>query len=204
MLDISGLDINLKYRNKWVAIIGSRKATKEELSSAYKLGRKLVKRGDIVVSGLAKGIDTAGHRGAIDGGGKTIAIVNHPISMPIYPKENRNLARKIERNGCILYPFKTKPRYNKNGLSQPVKRLMERSILNAYLCPNIIVVKDSDTIITGGTKWATNYGMKIGHNVYRYNTNGKFHKNPKVQESKVFWLRELNIEKILEYMDNKK
>lgn len=200
-MDFSGFEMNFSDRSRWVAIIGSRDASDDEMQTAYNLGKQCAKRGDIVVSGLAKGIDAAGHRGAIDGGGKTIAIVSTPISMPIYPPENKSLAKDIEANGCIIYPFKTKPKYVKSGLTQGVKRLMERSILNAYVCPNIVVVKHSDSIIKGGTKWATNYGMKLGHNVYRLDCYGKFHNNPKVEETKTFWLLELNFDKIIRQLD---
>lgn len=202
MIDITGIEMDFKNRDNWVAIIGSRNASKRELEIAYRLGVACAKKGKIVVSGLAKGIDGAGHKGAIDGGGKTIAIVSTPIGVSIYPPENKDLSERIKENGCIIYPFKTKAKYVKGGMSQNVKRLMERSILNAYVCPNIVIVKDADTIITGGTKWATNYGMEIGHNVFRLDNNFKFHKNPPVEESKSWWLREMNIPKILQELDN--
>lgn len=202
MINIAGLKMDFKNREKWVAIIGSRDASDDEMEAAYKLARSLVSRGDIIVSGLAKGIDSAGHQGAIDGGGKTIALVSSTKEMPIYPPENKGLAEKIKNNGCIIYPFDSKPRYQKSGLSQPVKRLMERSILNAYLCPNIIIVKNNDSIINGGTRWATSYGMSLGHNVFRYDCSGKFHKNPRVDEAKVHWLPELNIIDYLDRLDS--
>lgn len=200
-MDIQGLKMNLKDRSNWVAIIGSREASEKEMEVAYKLGYKCAKEGKIVVSGLAKGIDTAGHKGAIAGGGKTIALVSTPISMPIYPPENQGLAEKIKQNGCIIHPFTTKPKYTKDKMTQSMKRLVERSILNAYVCPNIVVVKEADSIIRGGTKWAVNYGMEIGHNVFRLDTNYKFHKNPEVEHARVWWVKEMNIEQILKELD---
>lgn len=199
LFDISGLeDIDLKDNSKWVAIIGSRKASDDELETAYRFGRACAKKGKIVVSGLALGIDQAGHSGCLDAGGITIAIVNTPKFMPIYPKENQGLAERIKKQGCIVHPFKTKPKYEKSGFSQFQKRLIERSILNAYVCPNIVVVKNDDTLITGGTKWATYYGINIGHNVYRLDNSHKWYKNPKVEKCQVFWVREVDARIVLD------
>lgn len=189
--------MNLQDRSKWVAVIGSRNASEEENKTAYNLGKRLAKRGDIVVSGLAKGIDAYAHMGALDGGGKTIAIVSTSINEKIYPPENKELSERIKQNGCIIHPFDNPTKYTSNGMSPKVKRLIERSILNAYVCPNIVVVKDSCSIITGGTKWATKYGMDIGHNVFRLDSNNKWYENPLVENCKVSWIRELIFEDIL-------
>ena len=156
------------------------------------LGRKLAQKGKIVVSGAALGVDEFSHKGAIDASGKTIAIVNTPISSPIYPKENQKLAERIKQNGCIIHPFKTNPKYQAQGFNQFQKRLIERSILNAYVCPNIVVVKNDLSPITGGTKWATYYGQLFGNNVFRIDCNNVFYKNPVVEKCQVFWIRELD------------
>lgn len=200
-IDVEGIPVDLKDRSKWVAVIGSRNATKEELDAAYKLGYVLAKKGKIVVSGLAKGIDAAGHRGAIAGGGKTIALVSTALSEPIYPPENKDLAEEIKKNGCIIHPYTTKAKYQKAGMSPKVRRLMERSILNAYTCPVIVVVKDKSTIITGGTKWATSYGKKLKHDVYRLDNAFKFHKDPEVEDVSTWWIPEINFNGILKELD---
>ena len=101
---------------------------------------------------------------------------------------------RVRENGCIIHPFKTKPQYTPKGLSHFQKRLIERSILNAYLCPNIVVVRDSPTPITGGTKWATCYGMKIGRKVYRADSNKGWHENPEVEDCSLRWIRELDFD----------
>lgn len=202
-MNVEGLKMNLADRSNWVAIIGSRNASPAEKQTAFTMAKHLAKRGDIIVSGLARGIDSAGHKGAIAGGGKTIAIVSTILGEPIYPPENRGLAEEIKKHGCIIHPFKTKSKYSK-GFSQGMKRLMERSILNAYVCPNIIVVKNSSLSITGGTKWATKFGMDIGHKVYRLDNNMKFHENPEVDNCVVSWIREVNVETFLKELDNYK
>lgn len=193
VFDVAGLNsIDLQDNSNWVAVIGSRKATDAEKETAYLLGKRLAKKGKIVVSGLALSVDEFGHKGAIDGGGQTIAIVSTPMSSPIYPKENQKLAEQIKQSGCIIHPFKTNPKYQAQGFNQFQKRLIERSILNAYVCPNIVVVKNDSSPITGGTKWATYYGQQLGHSVFRIDCNNVFYPNPAVEKCQVFWIRELD------------
>lgn len=191
--------MNLNNRDNWVAIIGSRNPTESEKKVAYNLGVNCAKKGKIVVSGLADGIDSEAHRGAIDGGGKTIALVHTIISAPIYPSKNKSLAEEIKKNGCIIHPFNKKPMFDIKGMNQ--NRLRERSILNAYVCPNIVVIKNDNTTIIGGTKWATNYGMKIGHKVFRLDCNYKWHENPDVESCKPWWMMELNFENFLKELN---
>lgn len=192
--------MDLKNRDNWVAIIGSRNPSQAEINASYNLGLSCAKQGKIVVSGLADGIDGAGHRGAIAGGGKTIALVHTVMSSPIYPPKNRALAEEIKKNGCIIYPFKTRPTFNFKEISQ--NRLRERSMLNAYVCPNIVVIKDGDICITGGTKWATNYGTKIGHKVFRFDSNYVWHENPEVEKCEPWWMMEIDFEGFLKELDN--
>ncbi len=100
-----GLSLDLSTRCNWVAIVGSRNASYEELDLAYKLAYESAKQGKIITSGLAKGIDAAAHQGAIDAGGKTIAIVNTPSFQEIYPKENRHLAEEIKKKWRYHLPL---------------------------------------------------------------------------------------------------
>jgi DNA processing protein len=79
---------------KAIAIVGSRKPSKEGLSSAKQLVEQLVFHGYTIVSGLASGIDTMAHRTAIECGGNTIAVIGTPIT-EAYPKENRDLQALI-------------------------------------------------------------------------------------------------------------
>jgi hypothetical protein len=143
------------------------------------------------VSGLAKGIDAAAHTGALFAGGMTIGIVNTPIQQNIYPKENIPLSNRIKDSGCLIHPFDTLANESKeNGLSHFSKRLLERDILLAHWCPMIISVSDNE-IITGGTKWATGYGIKFGKVVYRCDSKMDYHINPKVEKSKIWWESEI-------------
>ncbi len=88
-----------------IAIVGSRRETRYGREQAHKIARGLAEHGVTVVSGLARGIDTAAHRGAIDGGGRTVAVLGSGINR-LYPPENKELAGKIiETGGAIISEF---------------------------------------------------------------------------------------------------
>lgn len=84
-----------------VAIVGSRAATPYALQVGRRLAAELIGRGFVVVSGLARGVDSAAHQGALDAGGSTIAILGSGLDR-IYPSEHAALSRKISANGLLL------------------------------------------------------------------------------------------------------
>lgn len=88
----------------YVAIIGSRKATQYGIRTAHKLSYELAKRGIVIVSGLAYGIDAAAHKGALEAGGKTVAVLGCGIDV-IYPKSNETLYKEILKSGCVLSEY---------------------------------------------------------------------------------------------------
>jgi DNA processing protein len=87
-----------------IAIVGSRAATPYGLAVAERLAADLAARGVTVVSGLARGIDSAAHRGALRAGGRTIAVLGSGVDV-IYPPENRPLAGEIEARGALVSQF---------------------------------------------------------------------------------------------------
>lgn len=93
-----------------VAIVGSRRATAYGRGVAERLARELVAAGVVVVSGLARGIDTHAHRGTLVAGGRTLAVLGCGIDVP-YPWENRDLARQVARQGALIteYPLGAGP-----------------------------------------------------------------------------------------------
>ena len=94
---------------KSVAVIGTRNATVYGLETAEKISEELVALGFTVVSGLARGIDTAAHYGALKQG-RTLAVIGSGLAN-IYPRENESLARRISENGALIseFPMKTPP-----------------------------------------------------------------------------------------------
>lgn len=87
-----------------VAIVGSRRASPYALEVAHRLGADLARRGVIVVSGMARGVDSAAHRGALEGGGVTVAVFGCGIDI-IYPPEHRALAGRICERGALVSEF---------------------------------------------------------------------------------------------------
>jgi DNA processing protein len=94
-----------------VAIVGTRHATTYGLKQAEHLAYALAKAGVTVVSGLARGIDAAAHEGALDGGGRTIAVLGSGLGQ-IYPSEHQGLAKAIAADGAVIseYAPDAKPR----------------------------------------------------------------------------------------------
>jgi DNA processing protein len=84
-----------------IAVVGSRRATPYGLRTAYRLARDLSDAGIVVVSGLARGIDAAAHRGALQGRTPTVAVLATGIDQ-VYPPEHHDLARAIARTGAVL------------------------------------------------------------------------------------------------------
>lgn len=95
---------------KQVAIVGARMCSEYGRAAATELGRQLASVGAGVISGMARGIDTAGHAGALLGGGYTCAVLGCGVDV-CYPSSNRSLYGEIREKGCILseYPPDTSP-----------------------------------------------------------------------------------------------
>jgi DNA processing protein len=87
-----------------VSVVGSRQASERGLALAAGLARELVDRDVTVVAGLARGIDTAAHRAALDRGGRTVAVIGTGISR-VYPPENDQLHEEIAARGLLLSQF---------------------------------------------------------------------------------------------------
>ncbi len=88
-----------------VAIVGSRAASSYGLEVARRLGADLARRNVAVVSGMARGVDSAAHRGALEGGGVTIAVFGCGVDV-IYPPEHHGLAQRIIERGALVSEFR--------------------------------------------------------------------------------------------------
>jgi DNA processing protein len=84
-----------------VALVGARAASPQGAALAYALGRDLAAAGASIVSGLARGIDTAAHRGALQAGGRCVAVLGSALDC-LYPRENADLAAAIEERGVVV------------------------------------------------------------------------------------------------------
>ena len=87
-----------------IAIVGTRRATYYGLSQCEKLAYELGLKGITVISGMARGIDSAAHRGALKAGARTIAVLGSGLNH-IYPPENKKLYKEIVKNGAVVSEF---------------------------------------------------------------------------------------------------
>jgi DNA processing protein len=142
------------FASPCVAIVGSRRTTLYGQAVARKLGAELGRLGFCVVSGLARGIDTAAHDGALSAGGRTAAVLGAGVDI-IYPPENLELYRRIEAEGAILSEFPFGRRADRQSFAM-------RNRIVAGMCEATIVI-ESD--VNGGAmitaRFAGEYGRLI-------------------------------------------
>ena len=125
-----------------VAIVGSRKNTSYGYEVAYNAAYAAAKAGAVVVSGLAYGVDSIAHRGALDAGGVTVAVLGTPIDR-VYPKGHARLAREIaEKGGAVLSEYG--PGENPRGGREAAARFLERNRLIAGLSDVVLVAEAAD------------------------------------------------------------
>ena len=125
-------------RPKTVAIVGTRKNTPYGKEVAYKLAFELAKRGVVIVSGLAFGIDSVAHKATVDAGGITVAVLGNPIG-EIQPREHEALAKKIlDQNGAII------SEYTKNDQINYKSSFLKRNRLISGLADIVVVVEAAE------------------------------------------------------------
>lgn len=123
-----------EQRSPVVAIVGTRKPTSYGREVTLKIARELAERGVVIVSGLAIGIDSIAHQGALEGRGTTIAILPSPVEN-IYPRSHRALAEKIvAAGGAILSEYK-------EGSDIQKFHFLERNRLVSGLADAVIVTE---------------------------------------------------------------
>ena len=137
-----------------VGIVGARRCTIDGKTNAIRIAAEAVDKNAVVISGMAKGIDSYAHTAAIKEGGYTIAVLGNGPEI-CYPKEHERLYEEISQNGCIIseYPPGTEPREY---------HFPKRNRLIAALSDKLYVI-DAGRI--SGTKTtvenAINYGRKV-------------------------------------------
>jgi DNA processing protein len=128
-----------------IGMVGSRQATQYGLATAKKLGFQIAYAGYTVISGLARGIDTAAHEGALASKGRTVAVIGSGYGK-LYPPENAALAEKISQNGAIISEFPVD--YPPDRQSFPLRN----RIVAGWSCGLIVVEAPlrSGSLITAG------------------------------------------------------
>lgn len=119
---------------QYVAIVGTRKATKAGRDLAEQTAKELVRAGVVVVSGLAMGIDTAAHKGTLSANGKTVVVLGNGIDS-VYPASNEKLAEQIIKSGgAIISEYGTdEPSYK--------GRFIERNRIISGLSLGVVVIE---------------------------------------------------------------
>lgn len=147
-------DISL-LNSKSIAIVGSREPSKYGIYVAEKFSKELSKEGITIVSGLARGIDTFAHVGALTSFGKTIAVLGSGIDV-VYPKENAKYYREISEKGLIISEYIV-------GTAPESKNFPQRNRIISGLSDGVLVVearKNSGTMIT------TDFALEQGKELY--------------------------------------
>jgi DNA processing protein len=142
------------FEHPGIAIVGSRRTTLYGQSVAKKLGTELAERGFCVVSGLARGIDTAAHEGALAAGGRTVAVLGNGLDI-IYPPENLDLYRRIVDHGAVVSEFPFGRRADRQSFAM-------RNRIISGICEAVVVVEsdvDGGAMITA--RFAGEHGRLI-------------------------------------------
>jgi len=142
-------------RERCIAIVGSRRCTLYGRSVAQKLGAELARLGFCVVSGLARGIDTAAHEGALSVDGRTAAVLGCGIDI-IYPPENLELYRRIAETGAVISEFPFGRRADRQSFPM-------RNRVVAGMCEAVIVV---ETGVHGGAMITARFAAEQGRTVF--------------------------------------
>ncbi|MBU0619083.1 DNA-processing protein DprA [Patescibacteria group bacterium] len=152
----SAISFEKEWNNyKTIAVVGSRRATAYGQQATQKLTAALVERGWVIVSGLARGVDRIAHQAALDGKGKTIAVLGHGLDK-IYPPEHHWLAKQISQHGALVSempPFSAITKGN----------FVIRNRIVAGLSQGVLVTEGAGR---SGTKITTRYAADFGREVF--------------------------------------
>lgn len=165
------------FESPCVAVVGSRRCSTYGENASLMLSRDLAERGITIVSGFARGIDTAAHRGAISGHGKTVAVLGTGID-EVYPKENAKLVDEILASGGAVvsqFPLGTPPLKENfpyrnrviSGLSYGVLVIEASERSGSLITARLAVEQNREVFsvpgnITSKNSFGTNYLIKDG------------------------------------------
>jgi len=148
-------DLGLLRDSRRVAIVGGRDASSNGIRRARRLARELVASNIVVVSGLAEGIDTAAHQGAIEFGGQTIAVLGTPLAKT-YPRANTPLQARIGAEHLLVSQF---------GPGSPIRpsNFVARNRTMALLSHASVIVECKDR---SGTLSHALAALQLGRHVF--------------------------------------
>ncbi len=140
--------------NVAVAIVGTRSASDSGIKTAHRLAFDIAAAGGIIVSGLARGIDTACHRGAVDAGGTTLSILGNGVDI-VYPPENGDMYEAVRENGAVISEFF--PETPPVGTNFPIRNRLISAFARSVIIAEAPV--GSGALITA--KYAQKQGKKL-------------------------------------------
>lgn len=138
-----------------IAIVGSRHATLYGLRVARQFAQRLASIGFCIVSGLARGVDTAAHEGALEAGGDTVAVLGNGLDI-IYPPENLELYRRIAERGAVISEFCFGRRADRQTFPM-------RNRIVSGLCQGVLVVESDEN---GGSMITARFALEQDRQVY--------------------------------------
>jgi DNA processing protein len=141
--------------SKTIAIVGTREPQPDSLELARIWAQDMATRGWTVISGLARGIDGMAHRGALNGKGRTLAVLGSGVNV-VYPPEHQTLAQEIVEHGALISELHP-------DSSPSTTALMRRNRLIASFAGAIIVVEAG---AASGALHAARFGHAMGRPVY--------------------------------------
>lgn len=137
-----------------VSIVGSREASARGLALAAALAREFAARKMTVLSGLARGIDSAAHRAALAAGGRTVAVIGTGINK-VYPAENRELQDEIASNGLVLSQFWP------DAPPQKQNFLMRNATMSGYGLATVVVEAGEHSGARSQARMAVEHGRQV-------------------------------------------